>query len=351
MLSADAIRAGLMVALLVVAVAGHGLPVPLQLAVLYLVIVLSTICSSLFGPSQLAVIGAVVEPERQAQAASMTQFGVYIGLVLGPPVAAPIYFAGGIGWALAVNALSFLASFTAVRALAYRGETRPVAGGWRTVLRDLLEGFRFIAGERTLSVLLVAVVIVTAGTGALNALNVFFLQTNLHAPVALYGTLSAAVAIGALVGAPLSGLVAMRLSPARIFSLSLLALGLLVICYSRLTSIVPAVVVLFLTGLPQVALNVAVTPLLLSATPATMVGRVGASIGPVSSVAEVGGVALAGYLASTVLSNLHLRISSVDIGTNDAIFGVAGLFIVAAGAYALLSFGSRSEAPQEVKSG
>jgi MFS family permease len=339
MLAADGLRAGLMAVLLAIVVAGGGLPASVELGLLYAVIVLETICATLFGPAQLAVIGMVVDAPRLPQAASMTQFGVYLGLVLGPPLAAPLYFAGGIGWALAVNGLSFLGSFAAVRAVGHRA---PAAAGsaasrW-AVLSELREGLGFVAGQPTLRVLLITVVIVTAGTGALNALNIFFLRTNLHAPAELYGTLSAALALGALVGAPLSGLVARRLAPARLFSLSLLVLGLLVLGYSRLTAFVPALVVLFLLGLPQVALNVAVTPMLLAVTPPRLVGRVGATIPPAASAAMVGGVALAGYLASTVLRDLHARVGGVAVGTNDAIFGAASLLIIGAGAYAVLGF-------------
>jgi MFS family permease len=342
MMAADLARIVLMALLLVTVFLGHRVPALVELGVLYAVLAAETVAGTLFGPAQLALIGGIVEPARRAHAASLSQFGVYLGLVLGPSIAAPLYFVGGIGWALAIDALTFAASLLAVRAIAHRPPPAdPAAARERGSVRaELAAGLGFVARHPLLRTLLISIMIVSAGTGALNALNVFFVPANLHASVSLYGFLTGAVALGALVGAPLSGLVSRRVRPMDLFAGSLVLIGVLVLCYSRLTSFAPALVVLFLLGLPQVALNVTVTPLLLAVTPPELVGRVGATLAPASGATQVLGVALAGYVASTWLRDLHGQVLGQSFGTDDTIFGLASLLVIASGAYAFQRFRS-----------
>ena len=59
------------------------------------------------------------------------------------------------------------------------------------------------------------------GASALNALDIFFVLRNLHAPVNLYGFLETAQGAGAIAGAVLAGMLAQRLGLVRVFTSSL----------------------------------------------------------------------------------------------------------------------------------
>ena len=76
-----------------------------------------------------------------------------------------------------------------------------------------------------------------------------------------------------MVGAVLAGAVAQRLGLTKTFWLALVAGGVLVLVYARLTSFVLALVVLFLLGLTIAAVNVVVGPLVLQITPRELIGR------------------------------------------------------------------------------
>lgn len=346
MITADLIRFGLMAALSLVPTVGTQLPTTIRLGAIYTVIMLATVCSTFFGPAQIGLLGSVVPPEERTRAASLSQLSVYLGLMLGPPLAAPLLFGLGPAWGLAVNAASFLVSAIAVRAIAARAPGAPkAAAGVRGVLRDFVSGLRFIAKQRVLRALLVSIFMVVSGAGALNALGVFFFQSNLHAPVRLYGFVAASVAVGALAGAALTAILASRIDPPRLFSGSVIALGLAIVVYSRMTALLPALLVALLVGFPEVAVNIAVTPILPAVTPAELVGRVSATLMPTSILAQIGSVALSGYFASTLLRDLHAQVLGVQVGTYDAIFGVASLLIVASGVYATVSMRRRTVAP------
>jgi MFS transporter len=126
MIAADLIRFGLM-ALILVPTVGTQLPTAIRLGAIYTVIVLATVCSTFFGPAQIGLLGSVAPPERRTRAASLSQLSVYLGLVLGPPLAAPLLFGLGPAWGLAVNAASFVVSSIAMRAIAARAPGAPEA--------------------------------------------------------------------------------------------------------------------------------------------------------------------------------------------------------------------------------
>jgi MFS family permease len=174
-------------------------------------------------------------------------------------------------------------------------------------------------------------VVATLGTGALNALVVFFLPANPHVSASWLGTMDGAMGLGAIAGALLTGIAARRLGQARVFGYGVVIIGLLLLAFSRATQLAVALGVLALCGAALGAVNTVVPPLLLAATPQHLIGRVMAVINPAQQLASIVSMAVAGLLASTVLRGFHTVIAGVAFGPYDTVFGVAALLILAAG--------------------
>jgi hypothetical protein len=62
-----------------------------------------------------------------------------------------------------------------------------------------------------------------------------------------------------------------------------------------------------------------------------------ARIQPIVSIAGITSTAGAGYLATSTLSGFHVQIEGVRIGTYDTIFSLAGVLVLAGGAFAVTS--------------
>ncbi len=334
LLWADALRALLL--LLLAPVAGlSSAPVAWRLGAVYAVVVLATVCGQFFDPARLALVGDIVAERERPRASSLEQVTMSLTLVAGPALAAPLYVGLGARWAILADALSFVASFLII--LRLRPPHVPVErtpGTQGRVGGEFIAGLRLVAGNRVLRTLVVAGVLAMLGFGSLNALDVFFATGTLHASVALYGLLDAALGIGLLGGAVLGGLLATRLGLARVLWLSLVALGLLILVYARLTTFGPALAVLFLVGIPNGTLNVAAGPLLLGATPRAFVGRVEAVLVSLMSLAALLSTVVAGLLDSTLLRGFHARVLGVAAGPIDTVFTGAGLLALAGGIYA-----------------
>jgi MFS family permease len=151
--------------------------------------------------------------------------------------------------------------------------------------------------------------------------------------------------VGAIAGALATGRVAKRVEPARIFWLGLILAGVALIGLSRCTQLPVAVGVSAVMGVTIGMVNSVASPLILGATPQHLLGRVSAVFTPVQELASILSMALAGFLASTVLRGFHEMIAGVTFGPYDTVFGVSGLLFILGGLAAVVPLRSAGPAP------
>lgn len=332
MLAADAGRAILIASLIAVPLLGRQLPADEALAIIYVVVAAESSLAQFFNPSRLALIGLIMPSEDRPQASGLLQATNSTATIIGPPLAAPMLFAAGPQWALIVDAISFGLSFAAITRVrifpSYRRPQTSHRSGFRAEFRA---GAQFFVASRVLVALSIGVIICTLGTGALNALDVFFLRDNLHAAPRWLGTLYAAIGLGAVGGALVSGRVARVIGAARTFWLATVLGGILLLIYSRLASLLPAILVLALVGWMFGMLNAAASPLFLAVAPQEVLGRVMSVFVPLQQVANVLSIAAAGFLAGTVLRGMRLELAGIVFGPIDTIFCISSILIIVGG--------------------
>ena len=344
MMRMDALRA-LLIMLLILAtssiplpfLAGGRLPVSWQFGILYGIVFLISICDQFFRPSNLALIGHIVEKPDRGRASGLEQVTINLAIVVGPALGTLLFLSIGVQWALLVDALSFVASFFSIVAMHVPHVAK--SDGLMVqhhFLSDFLEGIRFYASNRVLVTILVTGVIVLLGAGAFNALNIFFITQTLHAPASIYGVMSSAAGLGAIVGAFCATVFVQRLGVVRVFWVSILAVGGVLLLFARMTSIIPALFLAFLMGFTNTPINVATMPLLLHATPQKLIGRVSAVLLPMMNAASTLSIVLAGYLDSTVLRDFHTTFLGMAFGPVDTIFTCAAVLAIIAGFYAMV---------------
>ncbi|MFL5659818.1 MAG: MFS transporter [Ktedonobacteraceae bacterium] len=313
-----------------------------QLDMIYTIVVLVTTCSQLFNPSRFVLIGDLVPELERPHASGFFHGTANLCLILGPPLAASLLFSMGVQWALAINACSFVASFLTLLAIHVPQSINPeTSQPRRQIFHEFGAGMRFLATSNVLRTLLLVMCLVLLGGGISNTLEFFFVTQNLHATPTLYGFLSTASGIGLLLGTMLAGWGAKHIGGiARTFWLGVLVLGVMEILYARLTDYTLALIILFLQGIPNAALNVAYGPLIMSATPRPFLGRVSALLSPLTNLAALLSTVAAGYLVSTLLHNFHASILGIAIGPIDTLFTISGLLAVLGGIIAMLNLRS-----------
>lgn len=333
MLYMDCIRALLIGFLLLIGLSGQ-IPVFWQLGTIYGVVLLASTCSQFFNPARLVLIGDIVAEPARAHATGLLQMAVSLATILGPVLAAVLYSATGVYIALAFNALSFVVSFVAIWAIKVPAQVEQQKKQPQAFWREFSEGWAFCRHNHILATLIIALFVSLLGVGSVNALNIFFVEQNLHTAGTYYSVLAMSLGIGTAIGAIGASIGARHFGLTRTLYLALLSMGVIFFIFSRLTNFPAAIIVMFFLGFPLAAFNVASIPLMLKIVPRALVGRVSAVVNPLQSLALLLSVFLAGLLESTVLTHFHLTILGIAFGPVDTIFAGVAVLVLLAGLYA-----------------
>jgi|SRR5579884_1284740 len=310
-----------------------------HLGAIYSVVFVTCICAQLFDPARFTILSAIVDEQQRARASGLEQTSQSLANIVGPILATLLLFAVGVQWALIVNALSFVVSFLAiiaVRVPTANKENGADTGQKTSLPQELGEGLLFYRESQWMMALFISILTVTLGTGALETLLIFFYKQNLHAPIDLFGLLAMSIGLGSFLGALLATFFASRLGLVRVFCLSLYLVGILFVLFARQTSLLPALILHFLIGIPLVTLNVALSPLLMRIIPQNIMGRVMGVFSTSLTICNLISMSVAGLLG-TLLAGLHMKVLGITFGIYDTIYVVAGLLFFLSGLYAMIN--------------
>lgn len=215
--------------------------------------------------------------------------------------------------------------------------------------REFMHGVRFTFGNLVTRTVLLVYVIVLFGAGALNALYIFFVTQDLHAPQEAIGSFPVVLGAGLVLGSLLGGPIAKRVGLTRIFWTSIILLGITAIALAWQTALIPGLICAFLVGIPNGMMNIALMPLVLGVTPREMVGRVMNLIEPSMTVAQVVSIAIFGTLASTIFSDFHARVLGQSLDVYAGLIVLASLLCIFVGIYAYLSLRRARVSPTAIK--
>lgn len=344
MLVMDGLRASLIALLFLIVEFIHqvfpvasGLAAFWLLGAAYLTVLLASVCAQFFFPARFVLINDIIDRFDRTRAFGRSEATRSLALICGPAIAALLFFAVGVKWALIIDALSFMASFLTLLAIQVAisapESTKEQPGRFA---QEILSGVRFVALNRVLLTMTVAVCIVALGSGSQDALVIFFLTQNLQAPASLYGLLSSIFAAGAMVGAIAANSLAKRLGTVRVFCGTLLTYGILSVIFARLTSFIPSLVLFFLLGVSYTVGTVISLPLIMQVTPRNLAGRVTSVNNSLVQLAWAISILLSGYLTSTLFRAFHTVLFGMALGPIDTILMAAGVITTGGGLYALI---------------
>jgi MFS family permease len=201
---------GAMAALLIAGVA--------EVWMLALVAGLTGAATGFFGPASTGLLPEIVLAEQLQPANGLRASAVSAGEILGPALGGVLVAAAGAGWAIAADAATFAISAACLAMLRVPARPTPSERGF---LADLREGWVAFRSRRWVWAFVAYFAAVNLLWGAWGVLGPVVADRDLGGPAA-WGTILAAVGVGALAGS----LFSTRVKPNRPLLLAALADGL-----------------------------------------------------------------------------------------------------------------------------
>lgn len=290
MIASDLIRAG--IAALLPLAAGFS-----QLYGLYFLLSLAT---CFFQPAQNVALRLIVPQEELLVANAINAQTMQLNKILSPAVAGLLVAAAGERACFYLDSFSFVFSAAMVGLMAIRREAAPSGAGWGSVLAQLGEGLRFIAGHRAVAFTMGTVVCAMFSLGAADALFVVYVRDVLKGQSPLFGAVVSLVGAGTIVGALLVGRWGQRAPKVHLVTAGLggLGLGILLLAWTSRS-------LLALAGCVGLGLAVAVVlvpaqTLIQQETPPAMLGRTSSTFSSLTTLAQLTSIAAAGAIASWI---------------------------------------------------
>lgn len=281
------------------------------------------------GPARRSLTPVLVRAEKLAAANTLSYGSMTFSVIAGPVLAGVAVGAGGFQWAYGIDALSFLAALYAVLRLPAlpAGEDAPRAG-----LASVLEGLRFVRGER---------IIMASFLADINAM-IFGMPKALY-PALAYGQyhggattaslMYAAPAAGALVMTGLGGLLTRVRRQGLGVVLAIVVWGASIAAFGAVTVLWVGLLMLALAGAADQVSAVYRSTMMQVATPPGMQGR----LQGVYLVVVTGGPRLGDLESGAAASVFTPRVSVVSGG----LACLAGIGLLAAAVPALLRYDAR----------
>ena len=322
MLAADLVRA-VLVGSMAAAAAAHG-----PTLLVYGLAVVASIAGAAFHPAQAALLPSLVRtPEELAASNVALSTTSSVGMFAGPALGGALLAVSSPWVVFAVTAATFLWSAACLTRIP-ADSPAPPEGEAEKVLPALLGGFRAIASEPKLRVVIGLSGGQTLVAGALEVLLVIVALRLLHAGSAGVGWLNAAVGVGGLLGAVAAAALAGRRRLARDFGVGLLLFGLPLAITAAWTSTALAVLLFAAIGIGNTVVDVSSITLMQRTAGGEVLARVfgvlesiffateavGALATP-ALVAAIGprpALVVAGVLLPAVLVPLWPRLAAID---------------------------------------
>lgn len=201
MVAADLVGAAAYGGLAAMVLTGHA-PLP----ALCLLAVLAGTATALFAPAMEGVIPLIVPAERLQRANGLLRVGMNSAMLLGLALSGVTVALVGAGWALALDAASFLVSAVLIGGLGLTARPRAASSGWA----DLRDGWREFAGRQWLWVVVAQYSVVVAALNAnAGVLGPLVAERDLGGARS-WALIVAAQALGTIAGAGLAARIRVR---------------------------------------------------------------------------------------------------------------------------------------------
>jgi Na+/melibiose symporter-like transporter len=234
-----------------------------SLWIVYLVLFFESTVEQVVLPAEKAFLPSLVSEDLLVSANALISVSTNTSRLAGAALGGLLLGLAGLGGVTLLDALSFvfvsaMVVFISMPTKSAPSKERAIPVGapatGNQLVHEWLEGLQLIAGERTLTILLIAFILTGFGEGIFSVLLVVFVKQVLSGGAVVYGSLLAVQAVGSLIGGLVISHIGNRIAPLRLVGGGLLAFGFIDLLIIDLPLFVPGLLIVFvlfiLVGLP-----------------------------------------------------------------------------------------------------
>jgi MFS family permease len=262
-------------------------------------------------PTRNAMLPRLVPPQDLMSAVGMTTSINNMGMIFGPLLGGILILPLGIGGLMVVNAAMFLASVFVLQMM----KPQPVASTRHVehVGRAFLDGLKYTMSESLLKWVIITSVLISLFQRPLQQLLPVVAHDTLHVGALQLSWMLSAFGVGAFVGSMGSASIGAFKRRALILMLSLIELGGALLIFSFQRDLVPALLMLFLTGIGWVVYSAMASALLQTRAPDELRGRaISIYVTSATAISPLGALVL-GSLSSLFNISVSLMIGGIVI--------------------------------------
>jgi MFS family permease len=278
--------------------------------------------ASVTGPSVFALVPLLDEDGDTSKTNSTIEIAKYTGWISGPLVAGLVAHQSGTAAPLLIDACTFLVLAASTLGMSIR--RFPTPPGEATAGDGARAGFAYVANDRLLLLVFIAMAGVVLFAATDNVAEVFFARDTLNQPAIGYGVLASTWLAGMVIGALLARRADTRRAPVWIFGGAIVGGGALVLGAAS-AALIPAAALFVVAGLGNGIENVAARTLVHGRVPSALHGRVFAAYMGLLSGTQIVATALGGALVVGVGGRQALVIG----GLGSLAVGALGLMVLA----------------------
>jgi MFS family permease len=278
--------------------------------IIYVVAVLQSAIGQFVGPAENALLPALVGREDLTPANALNALNNNLARLIGPAVGGLVVARFGLSGVVIFDLASYLvaallvALITASSGFTDKREPTAQRSAFGDLFQEWLEGLAQVRRSRVVAVLLAAMTLTSLGEGTFSVLLAPFVSVAFAGGALELGWVLSAQAVGGITGGVLIGWLGSRLPPSRLFGIGLLFIGLIDLAIFNypafFPNIVPALALMAVVGVPAAAAGAGYTTLMQTNVADRFLGRVFGTVGTVSALAMLLGMAMAGVLGDLV---------------------------------------------------
>ena len=289
------------------------------LPVLYVVAAGQSAISAFALPAENSLLPTLVAEQDLVSANALNVLNNRIGRLSGLPAGAALYAAGGLGFVVVADALTFLVVAALVAGVRTRRTPSPVGEEPEAFLSQWRDGLRLVVRDRSIGVLFVVFGLMTFSGTMLDPLFAPWVRDVLGGGATTYAALTAVHAVAGICGALLVGAVGARV-PARLLAgAGSLVAGVLLLVRFNVPVLVVAYALSFAGGLTAVGSSVGVETLAQTRVPEHYRGRVFGTLQATIWLLSLLGAAVGGVAAEAVGLVPVLDLAAVLVALSGAV--------------------------------